>query len=447
MASLCPHLSYLASGVVYTQKFVSGIASHSLQSGFVGNCCDRKLGFSESLSILSLESLVVRHSHHVSPSSLAVLSTRCDGSHQSESSFEPASDRAGVLPFSSALAKSDTDTSHMRVEDPFLTETGGGGNDGRGHDHGNFGGGGGGDDDSGRDNFPEMQDEFGYLLNTEEVAAQVEAQGATLPPDMAEAARTVGIRSLVLSRFLHLQGASWPLGAAVQGSTMFRNRMLADQSFLFKLLTEIAIDSGCATVAEVQKRGDDFWNEFELYMADLVVGIVVDAALVSMLAPFIQFRRPSSATGIMAQLSQAVQALPSSVFEAATPGRTFSVQQRAVSYFYKGVQYGGVGFLCGIIGQGIANSIMLLKRKIKKSDSDVPVPPLVKSAALWGVFLAVSSNTRYQIVNGLERVVEGSPVAKRLPLVALAFTVGIRFANNTYGGMQFVDWARWSGVQ
>lgn len=66
---------------------------------------------------------------------------------------------------------------------------------------------------------------------------------------------------------------------------------------------------------------------------------------------------------------------------------------------------------------------------------------------LAGVFLAVSSNTRYQIINGLERVVEASPIAKQVPPVAMAFTVGVRFANNVYGGMQFVDWARWSGVQ
>jgi hypothetical protein len=34
-----------------------------------------------------------------------------------------------------------------------------------------------------------------------------------------------------------------------------------------------------------------------------------------------------------------------------------------------------------------------------------------------------------------------------VPPVAMAFTVGVRFVNNIYGGMQFVDWARWSGVQ
>lgn len=377
------------------------------------------------------------------------LSIRSDGAHQLEppggpgSTFELISSELGATEsLSEATQKAD---SLGASEEFFHADNGGdGGNAGEGG-NGKFGGGGDGD---GEEHGDSEEEEFGPILNGDEVNKKIEARGVTLPPDMAQAAQTVGMRSLVLTRFMDLQGARWPLGAAIRGSTLLRNRMLADQGFLFKLLTEIAIDSGCATFAEVQKRGEDFWNEFELYMADLIVGVVVDAALVGMLAPFVQFRRIAPARGMVARFSQAIQALPSSVFEAATPGRRFSVQQRIGSYFYKGIQYGAVGFTCGIIGQGIANSIMVLKRKLKKSEeTDVPVPPLVKSAALWGVFLAISSNTRYQIVNGLERVVEGSPIAKRVPLVAMAFTVGIRFANNTYGGMQFVDWARWSGVQ
>lgn len=228
---------------------------------------------------------------------------------------------------------------------------------------------------------------------------------------------------------------------------MLRDRMLADPSFLFKVGIEIVIDSCCATFAEVQKRGKDFWAEFELYAADLLVGIVVDIALVGLLAPYARIGKPTAKTGLFAPVTRACNSLPSSVFEAERPGCKFSVQQRIGTYFYKGVLYGTVGFVCGIVGQGIANLIMTAKRSVKKSEDDVSVPPLVKSAALWGVFLAVSSNTRYQIINGLERVVEASPMAKRIPPVAMAFTVGVRFANNIYGGMQFVDWARLSGVQ
>ncbi|KAK4409032.1 protein RETICULATA-RELATED 1, chloroplastic [Sesamum angolense] len=264
---------------------------------------------------------------------------------------------------------------------------------------------------------------------------------------MLEAAKATGLRSLILTRYLDLQGSAGPLGFLMRYCPMLRNRMLADPSFLFKVGTEVVIDSCCATFAEVKKRGKDFWAEFELYAADLLVGIVVDIALVGMLAPYARIGKQSVSRGFLGRLNHVCGALPSSVFEAERPGIRFSLQQRIATYFYKGVLYGSVGFGCGLIGQGIANMIMTAKRSITKSEEDIPVPPLVKSAALWGVFLAVSSNTRYQIINGLERLVEASPLAKQVPPVAMAFTVGVRFANNIYGGMQFVDWAKWSGVQ
>lgn len=251
----------------------------------------------------------------------------------------------------------------------------------------------------------------------------------------------------MISFVLGFKASPWPLGAAMRSCSLLRSRMLADPSFLFKVGAEVVIDSCCGTFAEIQKRGEDFWPEFELYAADLLVGVVVDIALVGLLAPYVRVEKPSSSTGIFGGLSRACASLPSSVFEAERPGSRFSIKQRIGAYFYKGVLYGSVGFVCGIIGQGIANLAMTAKRNVNKSEADIPVPPLVKSAVLWGVFLAVSSNTRYQIVNGLEQVVEASPVARRVPLIAMAFTVGVRFVNNIYGGMQFVDWARWSGVQ
>ncbi|KAF3780286.1 RETICULATA-RELATED 1 protein [Nymphaea thermarum] len=327
---------------------------------------------------------------------------------------------------------------------------GGGSFGGVGGDGGEGSGGRGGRDDGDGGEFDkgdEDMEEFGPILKFDEVMREIQARGATLPADMLEAAKTVGIRKIILSRYLDLQGSVWPLGRAIQSCGMLRNRMLADPAFLFKVGTEIVIDSSCATFAEVQKRGKDFWQEFELYLADLLVGVVVDIALVGMLAPYVRFGRPPVAKGFLGGIRRTCGALPSSVFEAERPGCRFSVQQRIGTYFYKGVMYASVGFACGIIGQGIANMVMTAKRQIKSSEHDIPVPPLVKSAALWGVFLAVSSNARYQIVNGLERVVEGSPLARQVPPVALAFTVGVRFANNIYGGMQFVDWARWSGCQ
>ncbi|KAI4338888.1 hypothetical protein MLD38_023895 [Melastoma candidum] len=321
------------------------------------------------------------------------------------------------------------------------------------HCNGRFSGGGGGGDDAGGagggtgGEGDGEERELGRLMKLEEVIRESEARGVELPRDMLEAAKSTGLRKVLLERYLDLQGAVWPIGFAMRSCSMLRNRMLADPSFLFKVGAEIVIDSCCATIAEIQKRGKDFWSEFELYVADLLVGVVVNIALVGMLAPYARIGQPAMSKGLLGRMQNAYAALPSSVFEAERPGCKFSVNQRLATYFYKGILYGLVGFGCGIVGQGIANLIMTTKRNLRKSEEDIPVPPLFKSAALWGVFLAVSSNTRYQIINGLERLVEASPVAKKVPPAALAFTVGIRFANNIYGGMQFVDWARLTGVQ
>lgn len=333
------------------------------------------------------------------------------------------------------------------VSAPKTDNIGSDGADGNGRFPSGGSGGRGGDGNNNGAEGDNGEEEFGPLLKFDDVIRETENRGVSLPSDMLEAAKTVGIHKDILIRYMDLQESVWPLGFAIKYCAMLRNRMLADPAFLFKVGTEVVIDSCCATFAEVQKRGKDFWAEFELYAADLLVGVVVDVALVGMLAPYVQFGQPSLSSGFLGRIQHSCATLPSSVFEAERPGRRFSVQQRIATYFYKGILYGSVGFGCGLIGQGIANLIMTAKRSINKSEENVPVPPLVQSAVLWGVFLAVSSNTRYQIINGLERVVEASPLAKQVPSVAMAFTVGVRFANNIYGGMQFVDWAKWSGVQ
>lgn len=71
------------------------------------------------------------------------------------------------------------------------------------------------------------------------------------------------------------------------------------------------IDSCCATFAEVKQRGKDFWAEFELYTADLLVGVVVNVALVGMLAPYARIGQLSSSQGFLGRMQRGYAALPS----------------------------------------------------------------------------------------------------------------------------------------
>ena len=60
-----------------------------------------------------------------------------------------------------------------------------------------------------------------------------------------------------------------------------------------------------------KKRGKDFWVEFELYLADLLVGLVVNVALVGMLAPYARLGKPSISSGFLGRMQKAYAALPS----------------------------------------------------------------------------------------------------------------------------------------
>eukprot|EP00270_Netrium_digitus_P021501 TRINITY_DN9212_c0_g1_i1.p1 TRINITY_DN9212_c0_g1~~TRINITY_DN9212_c0_g1_i1.p1 ORF type:complete len:486 (-),score=81.16 TRINITY_DN9212_c0_g1_i1:163-1620(-) len=344
------------------------------------------------------------------------------------------------------------------------------GGDGGSSDGGSLNGrGGGGDgggepwegDGAGREG--EGDDQFGPILDPSQVEKILaERGGLILPADMDACVQAEGIPSLLLERYLAQQAAPWPLGWAIRMSRGLRDRMLADPSFLFKVFTEVAIDSCCATFAEVQKRGKDFWKEFDLYVSDLAVGLLMDVALVSMLAPTARFgagRRAAVAgvkgAGVGRRMKEALAALPNNIFEVPMPGQSYSVGQRVATYFVKGLSYGATGFTAGLIGQSLTNSIITLKRSWRRKnrklgdeeEEEVKMPNFLSSAVLWGGFMGVSSNTRYQVITGLERAVESSALSRSVPLASWAFTIAIRLSNNIYGGMQFVDWARLSGVQ
>ncbi|RRT45279.1 hypothetical protein B296_00045149 [Ensete ventricosum] len=356
----------------------------------------------------------------------------------------------------SFLARGDGGFAQKRKLSCFAGLDGGNGAGDDGGTGDRAGGGGGGDEGDGEDGSDEA--EFGPVMKFEEVIRETEARGASLPPDLLEAAKSIGIRRVLLSRYLDLQviwlghlfarwlpswkdltfslvlfcrfkGSWWPLGVAIRHCSLLRNRMLADPSFLFKVATE--------------KRGKDFWAEFELYAADLLVGIVVDIALVGLLAPYVRIGRPSvsASTGFLGSLKRGFEALPSSSLFLFLTVFLKPKDQAANLLFSNGLGH--------TFTRVQIDPIWLLDLEVCYTAAYHSVQMLIpdESACNSGVFLAVSSNTRYQIVNGLERVVEASPFAKRIPPIAMAFTVGVRFANNIYGGMQFVDWARWSGVQ
>ncbi|PSC75317.1 saccharopine dehydrogenase [Micractinium conductrix] len=310
-------------------------------------------------------------------------------------------------------------------EASWVCTAAGGGDGGSTGGMGGGGSSGGGNSEGGGGSSDEDGEEYLDLAEAEKVAA---AKGVSLPEDFAAAAGAGGLRASVLEAYCKLATGGALTSWLVKSVPAFRNRLIRDRMFFFKVWAEVLIDSGCATVAEVRKRGDEFWSEFEFYLSDLMVGLVLDVVLVTLIAPVARPGRPTkTATNGLRKL---LNRLPSAVFEKSGSGRRFTALDRAGTYVKLGLEYSLAGITCGFIGQGVANSIMLLKRKYGgASEHDVAVPPLVRTALVWGLFMGVSSNTRYQVVFGLERIVDET-IARRIPAIAYLTTLAIRFANN-----------------
>lgn len=293
----------------------------------------------------------------------------------------------------------------------------------------------------------EPEDDDLELLSLSQAEELAGAKGIQLPADFIEAAQNGGLRKGALLKYFGLQ-ASIFAGFFAKRFPAFRDRLISDHRFLFKVVAEVLIDSGCATVAEVRKRGEEFWTEFEFYLSDMVVGIVMDVLLVTLMAPVAVIGAKSKKSGGATRWQRALNRVPSAVFEPSVVGvRQYSLIDRTACLGVKFLEYSLAGLVAGFVGQGVANSLMLARRRIYGTkEDDLAIPPLVMTSLTWGLFMGVSSNIRYQIVFGLERAVDVT-IAKAVPPVAYGTSLAIRFANNVIGGENFIDMARWTGIQ
>ena len=133
---------------------------------------------------------------------------------------------------------------------------------------------------------------------------------------------------------------------------------------------------------------------------------------------------------VAAAIQKMLSGVPSAVFERSIPGvRKYNLGSRFACVGVKFLEYSLAGMTCGLIGQGIANAAMMARRAHDPdADYSVDPPPLMKTALVWGLFMGVSSNLRYQGVFGLERLVDMT-IAKRIPAVRFWIHVKL-FKNN-----------------
>lgn len=215
----------------------------------------------------------------------------------------------------------------------------------------------------------------------------------------------------------------------------WRERVRADPQFGFKVFSEVVIGVAACVAGDMASRPNFGLNELDFVFSTIVVGSILNFTLMYMLAP----------TAAAGQVSQKLPLL----FAACPPGHMFepgkySLLDRAGTFVYKGVLFATVGFVAGLAGTALSNMLLSIRKKVDpKFEIQNKPPPTVLNALTWAGHMGLSSNARYQTLNGLEFALAGilNPTAFKSSVFVL------RGLNNVLGGMTFVLLARKTGSQ
>ncbi|KAG8388984.1 hypothetical protein BUALT_Bualt02G0182300 [Buddleja alternifolia] len=317
----------------------------------------------------------------------------------------------------------------------------GGGDGGIG---GNNGGGGGGGDSNGGN---ESNDDKNKKRNKDEALMALAEAGRSLeslPKDLIAAIEDGRIPGSIVLKYFDLEKSGFVSWLMKFGG--FKERLLADDLFLAKVGIECGVGLFTKTAAEYSRRKENFFNELEIVFADVVMAIIADFMLVYLPAPTVSLRPP---LGLDAgRLAKFFYSCPDNAFQIALSGSSFSLLQRIGAIVRNGAKLFAVGTTSSLVGTTVTNALINARKAVDHSAADeVETVPILSTSVAYGVYMAVSSNLRYQVLAGVieQRILEPMLHQHKLLLSAICFAV--RTGNTFLGSLLWVDYARFIGIQ
>lgn len=290
-----------------------------------------------------------------------------------------------------------------------------------------------------------------------EIARVMNAAGRkrdALPQDLQKGLDLGLVSPETLQNFFDLE--QYPLIAELihrfQG---FRERLLADPKFLHRLAIEEALSITTTLLAQYERRKGRFFEEIDYVLTDTIRGSVVDFFTVWLPAPTLSFLSQSDNSSVpenLELLKSLVGFFPDNAFQKSTVGTIWSTNQRFASVLVGGLKLAGVGFISSI-GAGSVSTILYAVRRAFGADVTLEKKqkrtPLLKSAVVYGSFLGISANLRYQIIAGLveHRLTDYLLSYYNDPLLPNALSFVVRTVNSYWGTQQWIDLARYTGLQ
>ncbi|XP_024382482.1 protein RETICULATA-RELATED 5, chloroplastic [Physcomitrium patens] len=231
-----------------------------------------------------------------------------------------------------------------------------------------------------------------------------------------------------------------------------RERWLADPRFLQRLAIEESISITTTLLAQYERRGPRFWNEIEYVITDSVRGAVVDFFTVWLPAPTLSFRSLDAEVpgGFFEGLTGLLGTVPDNAFQRARVGESYDLKARALAVVLGGLKLFGVGFISSIGTLSVSNGVWAIRKTLNREIAQKPAAkrsPIFKTAFVYGSFLGLSANLRYQAIAGIVEHWIADYFLAAQPLAGSVLSFAARIANSYWGTGQWVDLARLTGLQ
>ncbi|CAI8597390.1 unnamed protein product [Vicia faba] len=287
-----------------------------------------------------------------------------------------------------------------------------------------------------------------------EIARVMNAAGQrrdALPQDLQKGIDLGLVSPEVLQNFFDLE--KYPLLSELthrfQG---FRERLLADPKFLYRLAIEEGISVTTTVLAQYLKRKENFFQELDYVITDSVRGSVVDFFTVWLPAPtlsFISYADDMNASDNISSLMGLLGSIPDNAFQKNPVGTNWDLNHRIASVLFGGLKLAGVGFISSIGAVASSNSLFAVRKLLNPAiitDQQIARSPILKTAVVYALFLGISANLRYQIIAGVVEHRISDQFASQTFLVNLLSFVS-RTINSYWGTQQWIDLARDTGLQ
>ena len=268
-----------------------------------------------------------------------------------------------------------------------------------------------------------------------------------------------GLKSMKMihaNKAINIRGGQKSTGLIAGTIQGLKDRAAYDSKFTTKLAVELCVGFVTQLIAEYAKRGARTMAELDFVIADLVMGLSANFFAVYLSAPVLQTSQASSSDVKESKLKTFLAGCPDNSFQRCAPGSSYSVLQRAFAMVKVAPKLFVIGFIAMALGTGFTTALALVRTLIQNGGKYTGpallsaatldgAMDLIKNSLAIGVYLAVSTNLRYQVVAGIFESRMIDPLFSKMPFIQGLGSFLIRTANTYVGSAMMVDFLRLMG--